>query len=150
MKSILRLLVIVVLAVVVYNYFFGTPEEKQQSEKIFNEVRDLGRSAWALLKSEKEKFDEGKYDDALDKIGGLITDLKDKAETVKDSGLMDDIAKLERKRDELQREVDMNRVEEYDSGGDGLRDEEADQIKRKWKDLLQETEDVMKKLEGNN
>ena len=149
MKSILRLLVIVVVAVVVYNYFFGTIEEKQQSEKIFNEVRDLGRSAWGLLKSEKEKFDEGKYDDALNKIGGLIDDLKDKAESLKDSSLIDDIATLERKRDELQRRVDMNRVEEYDSGGDGLRDDEADKIKRDWKDLLQETEDVMNKLEKN-
>ena len=43
----------------------------------------------------------------------------------------------------------MNRVEEYDSGGDGLRDDEADKIKRDWKDLLQETEDVMNKLEKN-
>lgn len=149
MRSLLRLLLLVVVAIIVYNYFFGTAEEKQQSEKIINEVRDLGRSAWNLLKTEKEKFDEGKYDEALNKIGGLIDNLKDKAETLKDSSLMDDIANLERKRDELQRRVDMNRVEEYDTGGDGLRDEEADQIKKDWKDLMNDMENVMNKLEKN-
>lgn len=149
MKSILRLLVIVVVAIVVYNLFFGTEQEKKQSTEIINNVRDLGRSAWNLLKSEKEKFDEGKYDDALNKIGGLIENLKEKAQTLQDSDLIDDIAALERKRDELQRRVDMNKVEEYDTGGDNLRDEEADRIKQDWKDLLKETEEVMNKLEKN-
>ena len=62
MKSILKLALILVVGILIYNYFLGTDEEKQQSKEIFTEVRDLGKAAWGLLKSEKEKFDEGKYD----------------------------------------------------------------------------------------
>ena len=145
MKSLLKLFVMVVFAVLVYNYFFGTVEEKQQSKEIFNEVKDLGKSAWNLLKAEKEKFDEGKYDDATEKIGNLLASLKEKAEALKDSELLDDIARLERKRQDLEREIETNRVEEYD--GDGLRDSEAERIKDEGKDLLQDIEDLMKRME---
>lgn len=149
MKSILRLLVIVVVAIVAYNLFFGTEQEQQQSKEIINNVRDLGRSAWNLLKTEKEKFDEGKYDEALDKIGGLIDDLKDKARTLQDSDLLDEIANLERKRDELQRRVDMNKVEEYGPEGDSLRAKETEGIQEDWDKLIRDMEEVMTKIDRN-
>ena len=70
-KSILRLAAILVVGILFYNYFLGTPTEKEQSKKVFSKVKDLGRDAWDLLKTEKEKLDEGKYDEALDKITTL-------------------------------------------------------------------------------
>lgn len=149
MKSLFKLALILIVAVVVYNYFFGTTEERQQSERIVSEVKDLGKSAWNLLKSEKEKFDAGKYDDAVNKIGDLIASLKEKAETVQDSGILDDIAQLERKRDELERRIERNKVEEYGVGDDGLRDEEADRIKNDWDELLKDTENLMNRMERN-
>ena len=105
MKSILKLAVILVVGILIYNYFLGTEAEKEQSKEIFSEVKDLGKAAWGLLKSEKDKFDEGKYDGALDKIGSLIDNLKDKAETIQDSDILDRIAQLEDQKAELERKL---------------------------------------------
>lgn len=149
MKSILKLALILVVGILIYNYFLGTDEEKQQSKEIFTEVRDLGKAAWGLLKSEKEKFDEGKYDEALDKIGSLLDNLKDKAETIQDSDILDRIAQLEDQKAELERKIAANQVETYDDTGDPEQKvrEEEEAIKKDWKNLIEETEDLMKDME---
>lgn len=148
MRSILKLALILVVGVLIYNYFLGTESEKEQSKEIFSEVKDLGKAAWGLLKSEKEKFDEGKYDEALDKIGGLLTNLKKKAETIQDSDILDRIASLEDQKEELERKI---AAKEVDSYGDTNTPEEKERmeknIKEDWKKLIEETEDLMKDME---
>jgi len=59
MGNLLKLAALLVIGILVYNYFFGTTEEKAQSKVIFSEAKDLGKAAWGLLKSEKEKFEDG-------------------------------------------------------------------------------------------
>lgn len=140
MKSLIKLGLILVAGILVYNYFFGTETEKAQSREIFEKVGDLGRAGINLLKSEKEKFDEGKYDDALDKIGGLFDKVRDKAEDLGDSELLKDISRLEEKRKELKDRVDRNAPEGYSN-------EEKDSLRKEWKMLVEESEEVMKKLE---
>lgn len=140
MKSLIKLGLILVAGILVYNYFFGTETEKAQSREIFEKVGDLGRAGINLLKSEKEKFDEGKYDDALDKIGGLFDKVRDKAEDLGDSELLKDISRLEEKRKELKDRVDRNAPEGYSN-------EEKDSLREEWKILVEESEEVMKKLE---
>lgn len=140
MKSLIKLGLILVAGILVYNYFFGTETEKAQSREIFEKVGDLGRAGINLLKSEKEKFDEGKYDDALDKIGGLFDKVRDKAEDLGDSELLKDISRLEEKRKELKDRVDRNAPEGYSN-------EEKDSLRKEWKILVEESEEVMKKLE---
>lgn len=148
MRSLLKLALILVAGVLIYNYFLGTEAEKEQSKEIFTEVKDLGKAAWGLLKSEKEKFDEGKYDEALDKIGGLISNLKKKAETIQDSDLLDRIADLEDQKAEIERKIAAKEVDSYgntNSQEDKARQEEI--IKDDWEKLLEDTEKVMKDME---
>ena len=95
LRSLIKLGLFLLAGILVYNYFFGTPEEKAQSKQIFTEIKDVTKSAVGLLKTEKQKFDEGKYNDAVDKIGGLIDNLKGKAEQLEDNReLLDQIADL--------------------------------------------------------
>jgi basic membrane lipoprotein Med (substrate-binding protein (PBP1-ABC) superfamily) len=96
-KNILQILVVVVVGVLVYNFFLGTPEEKQNARTIFNEVKDVGVAVKDLLQSEKEKFDAGKYDNALDQIGNLFDNMKTEAREF-DEQYLDRIEDLERKR----------------------------------------------------
>jgi len=140
LRSLLKLAVVLVLAILVYNYFFGTTEEKAQSKEIFGEVRDLGKAAWGLLRTERQKFNDGKYDEAVDKIGGLINTMKDRAERLEDSDLINKIDKLERKRKAIERQLQEDTPENYDAG-------EKAALKREWEELMRETEDVMKELE---
>ncbi|MBK8704197.1 MAG: hypothetical protein IPN33_11640 [Saprospiraceae bacterium] len=139
-RSLLKLAVVLVLAILVYNFFFGSAEEKAQSKEIFSDVRDLGKAAWGLLKSERQKFNDGKYEEAVDKVGGLIDTMKDRAERLKDSDLINKVDKLERKRKALERQLQEDTPENYDAS-------EKAALKREWEELMRETEDVMNELE---
>ena len=70
-KSLLKLLVILVVGILIYNLFLGTDEEKQGAKKIVGEVKDVGVAVKDLVKSEKEKFDKGKYDKAGESVKTL-------------------------------------------------------------------------------
>lgn len=140
MKSLIKLGLLLIVGILVYNFFFGNENEKAQSREIFEKVGDLGKAGINLLRSEKEKFDDGKYDDALDKIGNLFDKVRDKAEDLNDSELLRDISRLEKKRQDLKRAVEEERPEEYSQ-------EKKDSLKAEWEQLMEESEEVMKKLE---
>lgn len=82
-RSLIKLGLLVVIGIVIYNYFFGTPEEQESSKQVFAKskeafvkVKDVGKDVFILLSSEKQKFDAGKYDVAIQKMGTILTDLK--------------------------------------------------------------------------
>lgn len=153
LKSLLKVALLLVVGILVYNYFFGTEEEKQQSAEIFTNVKDLTKSAVGLLKSEKEKFDEGKYDEAVDQIGGLIDNLKGKAQQLKDNKhLLDDIAELEGKQRQLSQRLREEQVpESYDNRPPAQEQPEMDSAKRReieegWEVLVRKTENVVEEI----
>ncbi|HRD81611.1 MAG: hypothetical protein IAE84_11185 [Saprospiraceae bacterium] len=146
MKSLLKLVAVVVVGVLIYNYFFGTPEEKATSKEIFTDVRDLGKATWGLLKSEKQKFDEGKYDEAVDKVGGLLGSLKSKAKSSDDDASLAKLEELERRRLELEQEVVA--LEQLNKSGKTVAAKaKEDQIRKDWRTLMDATELVMNNLE---
>lgn len=112
-KKIIGLAICLAVLIVGYNYFWGTPEEQESSKEILGRVKDLTGSVVELLSSEKEKFDKGKYDDALVKVKATFAALKEKAAAMGDSGqeLMDRIGELEQQESELS-----TRLAEQDSG----------------------------------
>jgi len=77
-KFVFKIGVVLVAGVLTYNYFLGDAEEKKQSEAVFSQIKDLGSSIGGLIKSEKEKFDQGKYDEALAKISSAVSELKNR------------------------------------------------------------------------
>lgn len=152
-RSLLKLGALLVVGILVYNYFFGTVEEKAQSKKVFTEVVDLGKSAWNLLKTEKAKLDDGKYDGALDKISGLIDNLKRKAKTIEDNKeILDQIRDLEIKKEKIedqlaQKDAQKDVPKSYGST-EAAADEDA-KLQEEWKGLLEDVESLMNKMEGH-
>ncbi len=140
-RSILKLGALLVVGILVYNLFFGTAEEKQQSKEIFHKVGELGKAGINLLKSEKAKFNEGKYDEALDNIGGLFEQVKQKAKDINDSDLLNKVSDLEKTREDLARKLDQNESEEFSESEKG-------QLKDELQKFMNDTEDLMKKLEN--
>lgn len=134
-KTILKLGVVLVIGLIGYNYFLGDVEEKAQSREIVGKVGDLGKDAWNLLKAERQKMKDGKYDDALEKLDGLYSSLKGKAKDLKDSGILDRLDDLDERRKELE----------------GLVSEKGSELskdaKRQLDDLTAETEDLMNEME---
>ncbi len=149
-KLLIRLLVLLVIGVLVYNYFLGTPEEKESSRTIFREVKQLGKSTWALLKSEKSKMEEGKYDAALDKIGILYDELEERARSGKDRESLDRIMELDRQRRALNDRL--TQLEEDQAGARTSAEKqqagkEEERLKADLRSLFAETERLMNDME---
>ena len=148
-RTVIKLGLVLVVGILAYNYFLGTPEEKAQSQKVFDKVEDVFVSVGGLLKSEKEKFDAGKYDEALDRIGTAFDDLKNKAQELQDEDYLGQLRDLEEKRDALQNEVNKmaeenDITEEFTSKGERR---SAEKLENELKDLMGEAKTLMRDME---
>jgi hypothetical protein len=104
-RSLIKLAVIAIAAILVYNYLFGTSEEKDNSRRVFGQMRSVVVSVADLVKAERTKFDAGKYDAALDKLSDAYRAIRQQAQHVDDKVIkrLDD---LERRKTSLQEELD--------------------------------------------
>ncbi len=141
-KNLIRLAVLVVVVLIAYNYFFGNQEEKETAQNIVNEFVDLGKSVGDLIKTEKEKFDAGKYDEALDKIGNFIDGLKAKAKDSKE--VLDHISALEEKKRAL--EEQLTTKSPTSSGPDNYDQQAALDLEREIEELMGETKKVVNEI----
>lgn len=149
MKFLIRIALLLVVGVLVYNYFFGTVEEKEQSKKVFNTAKEAGKAVWTfgkeafgLLRNEKQKFDAGKYDEAVDNVGNLYDKLRGHAKTIDDNkDLIARLDRLERERRALEEKI------EQPSTYDGTEKQRKTEIKSDWDELMRETEDLVKDME---
>ena len=138
-KTIIKIGLLLVAGVLFYNYFFGTEVEKAQSREFVGKARDLGKDAWDLLRSERQKMKDGKYDGALDELDALYTDLRERGRALKDSGVLERLRDLEQRRRAIEDEL----------ATDATAEPAAD-TKRKIEDLTVETEALMNEMEAKS
>ena len=98
MRSLISLGITLIIGLVVYNYFFGTPEDKENVHQITDSVKQL-------INSTKDKYKNGEYDEALKKVGVMFDELKEKAKTLGDD-YQERLAELEREKDMIQNKLD--------------------------------------------
>ena len=142
-KTILQALVVIVVFVLVYNFFFGTTEEKQNATTIFKEVKDVGVSVKDLLQAEKEKFDAGKYDNAIQKMRELFQNLESNAREVAPE-YVDRIKGLEQQRKDLENQLDQAKETVEDVGEKAKK---VDEINKNLDQLMKDTEQVIKEIQ---
>ncbi len=131
----IKLAIFAVTGILGYNYFFGTSEEKAQSSKVFGQVKEVAVSVGELAKSEKEKYNAGKYDTALDKLASAYKTAREGAQKL-DAGLLKSIGELEKRRDGLEKEI--ARIEEAEQSEAMRNNPEAMQAQAKRKEKLQQ------------
>ncbi len=105
-RSLLKLVLLAVVCIVIYNYFFGTATEKEQSRRIFKGVGNVFTEVRGLVRSEKDKFDAGKYDAALNKMQDVLQRLKSHASETNDAELKRQVAQLEQRKNNLEQKVE--------------------------------------------
>lgn len=132
--KLIRLGLLVIVVILGYNYFFGDEQEQAASKKIFGQVKEVVVSVKDLLKSEKEKFNTGKYDKALAKLGEAYKRLQSTVSQV-DKDLLKRIGELEKRRRQLQSEL--NQVKDTSDA------DEKQRIKDAIDQLAEDTEEVM-------
>lgn len=104
-RSLIKLALIAVVAILIYNYMFGTNEEKENSRKVFGQMRGVVVSVADLVKAERAKFDAGKYDAALDKLGDAYRAIRQQAQHVDDK-VIKRLDNLEQRKAALEEELD--------------------------------------------
>jgi hypothetical protein len=116
-RLLLRLAIPLLIGIVGYNYFFGTDTEKEQSRKIIGDVKALVGSVGSLVKSEKQQFDMGKYDEVLNKLGSAFGSIRSVSKQMSPK-VLEELSRLEQRQGALQREL----------RGIGVEDEELAQM----------------------
>lgn len=104
-RFVLKIGALLVVGILIYNFFFGTGAEKEQSRKIFGQVKDVVVSVSQLVKTEKQKFDAGKYDTALEKLGGAYQAVRSQVQKL-DASFLSRLDELEKRKASLQSELD--------------------------------------------
>ena len=102
-RFLFKILILLVIGVLAYNYFFGNSEERTQAKAVVSEIKDAGRAVGNLLNTEKTKFDNGKYDKALDKMSMMLQKMKS---TSKDASTDREISKLEVEKKSIESKLD--------------------------------------------
>ena len=109
-RKLITLGIFVVIGLVGYNFYFGTEAEKEKSAEIIQGGKNLVKGIGSVLKSEKNKFDNGKYDEAMSGLGNFLGKLKNKVDP--DSYESADLENLEIQSEELQKKIDQAETEE--------------------------------------
>lgn len=104
-RFLLKVGAVLVAGILIYNFFFGTDKEKEQSRQIFGQMKDVVVSVGQLVKSEKEKFDAGKYDAALDKLGSAYQVVRKQAQHL-DASMLERLDDLEQRKSALKTDLD--------------------------------------------
>jgi gamma-glutamylcyclotransferase (GGCT)/AIG2-like uncharacterized protein YtfP len=139
-RSLIKIGLLLVAGILVYNYFWGTSEEKENSRRVFGQIRGVVVSVGQLVQSEKDKFDAGKYDAALDKLGGVYRAIRTQARHV-DEKVIRRLDELESRKAELQQELDAIEAGDQQAA--------APQPKSKKKDPKAEQEKAAKAADQN-
>ena len=145
MKSLFKLLLLVIIGLLGYNYFLGDAQEREQSERIVRSVGNLGAETWAFLKAEKAKFDDGKYDDALEQLGELYNSVANESEDLFNEApeLKDEWSKLQKERNRIEKEYEKTISDSDNSDFD----RNMREIQKDWERLHDRTGEALQHLE---
>ncbi len=141
-KSVIKLGLFLIIGILVYNFFLGTPEEKAKSKEIFGKAVDVGKAGVGLIKEEVAKFKSGKYDDALEKVSGLLNKAKEKGGDLakKIEGWEADREAWQEKKDQLKEMFDNADEEEKEVIGKQIKElnDQGEKLETEGKKLTEE------------
>lgn len=146
-RLLLKIGIFLVVGILIYNYFYGDNSEKAQSKAVFGEMRDVVVSVSGLLKTEKQKYDAGKYDQALDKLGDAYVVMRKQAAKL-DKAMMDDLNGLEKRQKSLQKELDsIERAEGKSSTSSIEQTARKQDLKKEMEALLRDTDKLIREAQ---
>ena len=139
-KRLLTLGLFLVFGLLVFNYFWGTKEDKEN-------VRNITQGIKNLYDSTKDKYEKGQYDNALKKMGDVFSKLKD---VVKEKGgeFEDRLESLEERKRVLEEQLDklddsknQNSLVPIDNA------EKEKEVRQELSDLIKEIDELTTDLE---
>lgn len=143
-KRLISLAAMLIIGLLIYNTFFGTVEDKESVDKITSGVKEL-------FQSTKEKYENGEYNEAIEKIGNVFDQLKDKAGELNSEDYMENISELEKRKQHLEEMLRSLEVKEKTSTRslvpqDNATDREA--IEQELEALKQEASNLAEQMDN--
>ena len=118
---------------------YGTAEEKETGKELVKNAKNTLSSVFGILSNETQKFKDGTYDDAINKLGGLLDDLR--AQNNENGGDAD----LDSQLEELKAEEERIKQEILAAKKNKMSGKESEQNDKKTKeDLTKLTKDIQK------
>ena len=138
-KLLIKIAIPIIIGILIYNYFFGTVKEKKTSVEVYTKVKDLSLSLVDVMRSEKEKFDEGKYDKAMDKLNDVYNAARNHDEDMTVSEKKE-LKKLESEKEELKKDIkETSKLDQKKA------DEKSKSLNDRLYDLVKRTENLLGK-----
>ncbi len=131
-KLLIKIAIPIIIGILIYNYFFGSKEEKETSKVVYTKAKDLTVSLYDFMWSEKDKFNEGKYDKAMNKLNDIYSAARSNEDelSVKEKS---ELKKLETEKKVLQKDIDeTSKLDEKsaDKKNKGLTDRLMDLVRK--------------------
>jgi hypothetical protein len=133
-RTLIKWALIAVIAILTYNYFFGTEEEQRQSRKIAGTAKEMVSSVYEFIKDETARIQDGKYDDVVQNIQTKIEELKQKSGAA--------TQQLNELEDDLQQAQDQ--INEFNEKEGEPKQERQDSIENQLNNILNRLEDLNK------
>jgi len=143
MKRILSLLFIVVVGILGYNFYFGSEEDKARSREVTSKAKDLGKTVINLLKAERDNFKNGKYDQALDKVGVVFKDIGQKAQEL-GGNFPERYNKIEKQLEDLKAKSERQNTTQPTNP-----DKEKKEIEVQFDNMVKEIESLKRDMQAN-
>ncbi len=139
MRTLIRIIILLLILIIAYNYFLGDTEEKESTETVISNAKELIHSIGTVIKSEKEKYHDGKYDDAINKLGNLFDKVKESI-TSSTRSSKDRLKELEKQKLEIEEEYHKLKNEP-----DSVREVKKEQLNIRLEEIISETEEILEK-----
>lgn len=145
-RNLITLLFLFLVGWVIYTQVLGrgSAEEKELSDDLVDNAKNVVSSIGSILGNETKKFKDGTYDDAIDEVGGLLDKLRAKTS---DKGLQAELDKLKEEEQRIKREIAEVKNEENSARpakNPAIHEKETKEDIRKLTEDIQRVVEVMK------
>ena len=111
MKFLFRLLVLLFLLKLAYNYFLGDDQEKSSAQSVLDSAKEMSHSVGKMLSSEKESYEDGRYNQLLENLSNSLLKLK-----TSDAAMSKEVLEeIEREEEVLKQEYESLKMQDESS-----------------------------------
>jgi len=141
-RKLISLVILAVIGLMGYNMFFGTEEDKARGQAVAKETKELVSSVVGFLKAEKDNYDSGKFDNAMQKLNKAVKNVSQKAQEIGGS-MPERVRQLEDKKNQLDELIQINKNSKMADPK-----KESDKIKDEMSDILKELQEIAEDIDN--
>ncbi len=150
-RNLITLVFVFICGWLVYTQILGlgTEEEKEKGAELVQNAKETFGTIFGILKNEGQKIKDGTYDDAINKLGSLLDNLR---ANNKDANLQSELEELIAEEQRIKEAIEKSKQDTTNIKARTTGEESAEDIKTKEdiKNLTERVAEILKKMEPTN